>query len=60
MMWIPETVGQFLGQVQTPGARHPYIHFLQQDDIGIMVCQYRGNALRTETAVKPDAPVDII
>ena len=53
-------LGQFLGQIQLPRTGHPHVHLLQQNDIGIVMVQDRGDALRTKPPVNPDGPVDII
>jgi len=57
---IAEPLGQHLGQVQFPGAGHPDIHLLKQNEIGVVVGDDLGDALGQEAAVNTDGPVDVV
>src|SRR5258708_3613383 len=57
---IAQPSRQFTGQVHLPGARHPLVHLLQEDDVGIMGLEDAGDPFRSKAAIHTNGPMDVV
>ena len=57
---VAERLRQLAAEVELARARRAVVHLLQQRDVGVVVADDRGHALRQEAAVDADRAVDVV